>query len=75
MLEGYDIYDNVIGEEVVIGVFNEVCGLVFIIEWDMNDDYMLKLVVSICFLKYKVGLDDDGIIYSLDYYFECGEVD
>lgn len=46
MFEGVDIYDNVIGIEVVIGVLNEVCGFLFIIEWDINEDYIVKVVVS-----------------------------
>ena len=73
--EGYDIYDNATGEEAVTGVSNEARGLALTTEWDMNDDYTLKLVASTRSSKYKAGLDDDGTIYSLDHYPECGEAD
>ena len=73
--EGYDIYDNATGEEPVTGVSNEARGLALTTEWDMNDDYTLKLVASTRSSKYKAGLDDDGTIYSLDHYPERGEAD
>tara|TARA_B000000460_G_scaffold173633_2_gene123613 strand:+ start:814 stop:3021 length:2208 start_codon:yes stop_codon:yes gene_type:complete len=73
--EGYDIYDNATGEEAVTGVSNEARGLALTTEWDMNDDYTLKLVASTRSSKYKAGLDDDGTIYSLDHYPERGEAD
>ena len=73
--EGYDIYDNATSEEAVTGVSNEARGLALTTEWDMNDDYTLKLVASTRSSKYKAGLDDDGTIYSLDHYPERGEAD
>lgn len=73
--EGYDIYDNATGEEAVTDVSNEARGFAVTTEWDMNDDYTLKLVASTRSSKYKAGLDDDGTIYGLDHYPERGEAD
>lgn len=73
--EGYDIYDNATGTATVTSVSNKARGVSLTTEWDVSDDYTLKVVASTRSSEYKAGLDDDGTVYSLDQYPERGEAD
>ncbi len=72
---GADIYDNATGTAEVASTSNEARGVSLTTEWDMNDDYTLKVVASRRTSNYKAGLDDDGTVYALDHYPERGEAD
>jgi len=68
-------YDNATGTEEVTTVSNEARGISATADWNWNDNYSSKVVVSHRSSKYKAGLDDDGTIYELDQFPEIGDAD
>ncbi|MCV2885729.1 TonB-dependent receptor [Aestuariibacter sp. AA17] len=70
-----DPYDNATGSRDVTTVTNEASGISLTADWNWNDDFASKVVVSSRSSEYKAGLDDDGTVYTIDQFPELGEAD
>ncbi|MFW8591434.1 TonB-dependent receptor [Glaciecola sp. 2405UD65-10] len=70
-----DPYDNATGAKEVTTVTNQASGISLTADWNWNDDYSSKIIVSNRSSEYKAGLDDDGTIFFLDQFPEEGSAD
>lgn len=70
-----DPYDNATGTIEVSTVSNEANGLSLTTDWNWNDEYSSKVIVSHRTSEYKAGLDDDGTVFAFDHFPERGDAD
>lgn len=68
-------FDNNTGTEEVTTVSNEASGISITANWNWNDNFGSKFIVSSRTSEYKAGLDDDGTIFDLDQFPERGSAD
>lgn len=50
-------------------------GMFLIVDWDINNMYIVKFIISYCSLEYEGGFDDDVVVFNLFEFFEEGGVD
>ncbi len=70
-----DPYNNATGTAAVSTVSNEASGVSATADWNWNDTYSSRFIVSNRTSEYKAGLDDDSTIFDFDHYPETGEAD
>ena len=70
-----DPYDNNTGQASQTIVKNSASGVAITLDWDINDTFTNKVILSQRTSEYKAGLDDDSLIDDFLSFPETGDAD